>query len=146
MSIECCKEKFEEFADELNDLRSIDISEMLRFLIAQGNKLVPLASDEFIDTNYVHGCISNAYVLVESTQGMVVIRGHSDALVVRGFMAILSMCCQELTVKELAEEGKNIIKEFLALLDLNIVLTPSRANAFGNVVHLILKKGLEITE
>lgn len=140
MSIALCKQKFQEYSDELNDLKDLDASEMLRFLIRCGEKLQGLSAEELIPENYVSGCISNAYIVVESRLERACIRGNSDAMVVRGFIAVLADCCAFLTIAELSTDGYTFIDEFLHTLDLDIVLTPARSNAFGNVVLLIINK------
>ncbi len=141
MSVEQCRKKLQEIAIKLNDIKEIDAMEMLRFLMKYGEQLPALPDDKRIKAFFVNGCISNAYVYVEKSKtGNPIIMGDSDVMLVKGFIGILSLTCQMLSMGEMCMRGKELIGEFLDVVDLDIILTPTRANAFGNIVFQISKQ------
>ncbi len=130
-------------SDEFIDVKVLDVSEMFRYLMNFGSMLPSLQEHEFTEENFVHGCVSNAYVLVElnkDDKACAHIRGHSDVMVVKGFMGIISSACVLVPMRELIIYGKHGIETFLHDVELDIILTPTRANAFGNIIAMIFKK------
>lgn len=144
MSVESAQEKFLNIAQKLNDLLLLDANEMFHGILAYESFLAPLRKEEFTSANYVHGCISNAYVLLETVNGRAKLRGHSDAMVVRGLIGILATAFAELSAQELAQHGMQLAQNFISTVKIHLMLSPTRANAFGNVIkHIIEKARLE---
>lgn len=140
---------FKKVADDLNDIKALDPAEMFRYLMNFGKMLMPLSPAEMTEENFVHGCVSNAYVLVEPHDlkpGFVQVRGHSDAMVVRGFMAIVAHAFSLVELPRLCAEAEGAIGGFLKSVELDIILTPTRANAFGNIVALMLTKAARLRD
>ncbi len=136
-------EYLKNISSELLDMKALDVAEMFRYLMNFGNMLPPLEEHEFVEDNFVHGCVSNAYVLVERHQEhtkCAQVRGHSDVMVVKGFMGIISSACSLVPMREFLQYGKRGIETFLHDVEFDIILTPTRANAFGNIVAMILAK------
>ncbi len=144
MSVEKSKNQFHMVAQELNDLRLLDETEMFHGLLSYEKELTPLPQEERNEDNYVHGCISNAYVVLEEDENKKAkIRGHSDSMLVKGLMGVLALGFSCMSKTELAESGKELVQEFIEEIDINIMLTPTRANAFGNIIKKILERAKE---
>ncbi len=138
MSIEVSRQTFHSLSNELNDLLLLDASDMFHGIIAYQSKLSVLTQEECNEHTYVHGCISNAYVVVEEHDEKAKIRGTSDAMIIQGLMGVMAFGFSFLSIAELAQEGQALIQEFIRSIDLHIMLTPTRANAFGNIVQKII--------
>ena len=138
MSVEQSHQIFISLANELNDLLLLDASDMFHGIIEYQSKLHPLKAEECNENTYVHGCMSTAYVLVKEHNQKVKICGKADAMVIQGLMGGIAFGFSSLTIVELVQKGKLLVQEFIDSIDLNIMLTPTRANAFGNVVQKII--------
>ncbi len=78
----------EEIVDEFDLLG--DWEERYRYLIELGRQLAPLNEAERIDANKVQGCVSQVWLVMErGSDGTLVIRGDSDAHIVKGLVALL---------------------------------------------------------
>ncbi|MFO1013633.1 MAG: SufE family protein [Caulobacteraceae bacterium] len=77
-----------ELADEFDLLG--DWEERYRYVIELGKDLAPLTDDEHSDANKVRGCASQVWLVTErSADGAMSFRGDSDAIIVRGLIALL---------------------------------------------------------
>lgn len=136
-------EYLKNISNDFIDMKALDVAEMFRYLMNFGSMLPSLEEHEFTEENFVYGCVSNAYVLVEphkENKSRTHIRGHSDVMIVKGFMGIISSACSLVPMSELIVYGKSGIETFLHDVQLDIILTPTRANAFGNIIAMIFKK------
>ena len=141
MSIEKSKQKFTDYATELNELKEFDINEMFHVLMSYGESLPTLADSERNDNTQVHGCTSLAYIQVKRGEhNKVLIEGYTESLIIKGLIAMVALCYSELTIEELLSDGKDLVKYFLSKIDLTLMLTPTRVNSFGLVIDLILKQ------
>ena len=134
----------QETADELNDLMSMDVMEMYRQLTELGNSLPDLPSADRTPANFVHGCTSNVYIGARFEGGRVLYAGSSEAHIVRGYVAVLVNALSGLTPAEIINETEGPITAFAEGTNIRATLTPSRANAFGNIYKLMLAKAHEI--
>ena len=67
-----------------------DWEERYRYVIDLGRTLAPLSDDEHSDANKVRGCASQVWLVRDpGAGGRLLFRGDSDALIVRGLIAIL---------------------------------------------------------
>ncbi len=67
-----------------------DWEERYRYVIDLGRTLAPLTEAEHSDANKVRGCASQVWLVRDpDTEARLVFRGDSDALIVRGLIAIL---------------------------------------------------------
>ena len=67
-----------------------DWEERYRYVIDLGRTLAPLTEAEHSDVNKVRGCASQVWLVRDpDTDGRLVFRGDSDALIVRGLIAVL---------------------------------------------------------
>lgn len=102
-------------------------------IIALGKALPPLSEELKTEANKVRGCQSQVWLIAEiNSSGEMVLRGDSDALIVRGLVAVL------LNVYSPAEPAQvlHFPPEFLKKLGFESNLSPSRANG----LHAMLKQ------
>lgn len=129
----------------LNDIRSNfalldDWEDRYRYLIEIGKELPPLESPAKVEANKVRGCASQVWLLTEvgapKTGGGPVLsfRGDSDALIVRGLIAVLFAMYDGQSADEILKVDAE--KEF-ASLGLKDHLTPQRSNGFASMVERI---------
>src|SRR5690349_18074255 len=78
---------FAEIAENLSFLD--DWEDRYRYLIELGQALPPLAPEERNAANKVHGCASQVWLVTERNGDTLSYRGESDALIVRGLVALL---------------------------------------------------------
>ncbi|AHC16064.1 SufE family protein [Salinispira pacifica] len=134
------REYLEEMAEELNALADMDQMEMYRMLTDVGNEIPTIPQEEKTDENFVQGCVSNVYVAESVEDGHIEFRGSSDAMVVRGYLSILIQALNGLSIRELLEESESLVSKFGEDTNIRANLTPSRANAFGNIYALMREK------
>ena len=145
-TIDDARTYLEETAEEINGLREIDSLEMYRMLTGLGDELAPLEEGERVESNYVYGCISNVYIAAEISDGAVVYRGESESHVVRGYLAVLVAALSGLSPEDIVSRSREPVERFARDTDIKASLTPNRANAFGNIYELMVRKAGEFTE
>ena len=115
-----------------------DWEDRYRYVIELGKALPELPDALRTETNKVRGCASQVWLatdFADSARGKVFdLKGDSDALIVRGLVAILLAIYQGRTPAEaLAIDAQ---KSFAAL-GLKEHLTPQRSNGFASMVERI---------
>jgi cysteine desulfuration protein SufE len=123
---------FTEIADNLSYLD--DWEDRYRYIIELGQALPPLTEAEKNAENKVHGCVSQVW-LVSSRDGTTVsYRGESDAMIVRGLVAILFALYSGRPAGEIAETDAIAIFDELGLRE---HLTTQRSNGLVAMVNRI---------
>ena len=115
-----------------------DWEERYRYIIDLGRKLSPLPDDQRTDQNRVRGCASQVWLATrrESTGHGPVLHfvGDSDALIVRGLVAITLALFDRKTPREiLATDAEAAFDK----LDLRAHLTAQRSNGLRALVDRI---------
>jgi cysteine desulfuration protein SufE len=111
-----------------------DWEERYRYLIELGQALPPLAPEERNAANKVHGCVSQVW-LVSSPEGAnLSYRGESDAMIVRGLVAVLIALYSGRPAAEIAETDAIAIFDRLGLRE---HLTTQRSNGLVAMVNRI---------
>lgn len=117
-----------------------DWEDRYRYLIEIGKELPPLESQAKVEANKVRGCASQVWLVTEikppvNGSGPVLhFRGDSDALIVRGLIAVLFAMYDGLGAEKILTVDAE--KEF-ASLGLKDHLTPQRSNGFASMVERI---------
>ena len=105
----------------------------LKYVVDRGKELPAMAEKFKIDQFLVKGCISKAWLFPQLTGGHVRFFADSEAMVVKGLMAILLDVYNDGTPDEIvAEDGS-----FLADLGVSEHLSMNRRNGLANVLKLI---------
>jgi len=121
-------------------LSALPAREQLEALIDYGKQLKEFSETEKKEENKVPGCVSTAYLTVEVKENKVYFSGYSDALTIKGYLAILINGFNGMNVKEFLSTAESIVKEFITKTKLQASLTPSRANTLGNIIAIMIKK------
>jgi|SRR3989344_1622695 len=129
---------FKKITDELN---SVSVNEMYKIIMEYGEE-TEFPKELMTRNNQVPGCINRAYIHCELKDGKVHYSGHSESKIVNGYIAILIKGLNGLKPKEVVEARKDI-ENFVGNTHIKSNLTPSRANAFGNIYELMIKKAKE---
>jgi cysteine desulfuration protein SufE len=114
-----------------------DWEERYRHIIDLGRSLSALADAETTDANKVVGCASQVWIVTElATNGRLIIRGDSDAHIVRGLIALMLKLYSGQTPSDIL--GFDPQAAF-ARLGLASALSSQRANGLRSMVERIRK-------
>ena len=125
--------------DDVRDTFSFldDWEDRYKYVIDLGKQLPPLADDEMTDAYKVRGCQSQVWLVPEDKDGVLTLRGDSDAHIVKGLVAVMLILFSGKTKQEILEtDAKAILDE----LDLAAHLSPMRANG----LHAMLKRIMDL--
>lgn len=127
---------FEEIADDFEFLDSWE--DRYRHVIDLGKSMRPLEEELKIPLTKVDGCVSQVWIVPEiadaSPEPKFRFRGDSDAMIVRGLIAILSSLYNDVP---LSQVHKIDAKKQLSRLELHEHLTPQRSNGLNAMVVAI---------
>lgn len=107
-----------------------------RLLMQWGERLEPLSDTERSETNRVHGCESQVWLVEEIKEGRRHFRAASDARLIRGLLAVLLARVQGLAPEELATLD---LSDWFTQLGLSRQLSPSRTNGLNAVLDRMRK-------
>ena len=116
-----------------------DWEERYRYIIELGRRMQPLAAAQKNDLTKVRGCASQVWLVSRLEKGaggqhVIVFEGESDAMIVRGLVAILLQLYSGKTAQEiLAIDAKRILGE----LGLDTHLSQQRSNGLFAMVERI---------
>src|SRR5262245_17706421 len=109
-----------------------------RYVIELGRTLPPLSEAERTPANKVHGCASQVWIAshVKNDTGVPILSfvGDSDALIVKGLIAIIFMLYSHRPAREILSTDAHAV---FAALGLREHLTPQRSNGFASMVARI---------
>jgi cysteine desulfuration protein SufE len=112
-----------------------DWEQRLHHVIDLGQQLPPLTDAERSDANKVRGCASQVWLVTERTpEGRLAFRGDSDAIIVRGLIAILLRLYSGRTPGEILGFDA---KAGLTSLGLPTALSMQRSNGLFSMVERI---------
>jgi len=103
------------------------------YLIELGNELEPLDPKDKNDQNLIRGCQSRVWFVAEKNNGQIQFRGESDAVIVKGLVALLLRVVSGRTPKEILGNDLHFIDD----LGLKQHLSPTRANGLLAMVKQI---------
>lgn len=104
-----------------------DWQERYEHLIRLGKKLPDIDESHRVESNKVHGCQSQVWLHAEFTDGLVHYHADSDALIVKGLIALLLRVYNDRTPDEILTTEP----EFIRQIGLDRHLSPTRANGLA---------------
>jgi cysteine desulfuration protein SufE len=113
-----------------------DWEDRYKYVIELGKGLAPLTEAEHCDATKVQGCVSQVWLVGESDDDGVHLsfRGDSDALIVKGLIAILlAMYSGQTPTDILAVDAKSVFEQ----LGLDEHLSPQRSNGLYAMVSRV---------
>lgn len=108
-------EEFSEFTDWMDKYQ---------MLIDLGNELEPLDEQYKTESNLIDGCQSRVWLQCDEKDGRLIFTADSDALIVKGIIALLIRVVSNHTPKEIIEADLY----FIDRIGLREHLSPTRAN------------------
>ena len=113
-----------------------DWEEKYSYIIELGKKLPKLKPNQKIDINKVSGCVSQVWLIHEIINDKLYFYADSDALIVKGLLAIVIKIYSGKTKEEINQID---FMDIFEKLDLKNNLTPSRSNGLFSVIKKIQK-------
>ncbi len=120
-------EVVEEFA-ELTDWM-----DKYQLLIELGNELGPLAPQYKTESNLIDGCQSRVWLQADYNDGVITLQAESDALIVKGIIALLIRVLSGHTPEEILQAELYFIEQ----IGLKDHLSPTRSNGLLAMVKQI---------
>jgi cysteine desulfuration protein SufE len=117
-----------------------DWEDRYRYVIELGRSLPVLPSEARVPENIVHGCQSQVWIRHRFHDGRLVFELDSDALIVRGLIAIVLAALDDKTPEALLAVDIDALFEELAL---KRHLSPSRGNGLTAMVERIRRTASE---
>ena len=112
-----------------------DWEERYRYLIEMGQALPGLDASERNDDTRVQGCVSQVWLVMDEGQDRVlVLRGDSDAHIVKGLVALLNRLYDGRTPQEALSIDP---KDVLGRIGLAEHLSPQRSNGLASMIKRI---------
>lgn len=93
-------------------------------LIEYGNELEPMNEADKNDTNLIDGCQSKVWITAEVVDDKVIFHGDSDAILVKGIVALLLRVFSNHTAQEIVDANLYVLDE----IQLKEHLSPTRSN------------------
>lgn len=117
-----------------------DWEERFRYVIELARELAPLSEAEHSDENKVRGCASQVWLVSERNpedSTHLRFRGDSDALLVKGLIAILLRLYNDAQPADILAFD---IKDALERLELSQAMSPQRSNGLASMIDRIRKE------
>ncbi|MEM7646137.1 MAG: SufE family protein [Pseudomonadota bacterium] len=126
-------ERQQEIIDEFNQLKSWE--DRYKQIIKIGKGLEKLPEDLYQEKFLVKGCQSQVWLHAhKNEQGQMILQADSDAMIVKGLVALLLRAYSGLTPQEVLEAPP----EFIQQLGFQESLSPSRANGLLSMIKQIM--------
>ena len=112
----------QEIIDEFTELD--DWMDRYQLLIELGETQPPLPAAEKVDQNLIDGCQSRVWLVCDEKDGILTFRAESDALIVKGIVALLVRVYDNETPADILASEPYFIQE----IGLREHLSPTRSN------------------
>lgn len=124
--------KINEIQDEIIEEFSIfeDWMDKYAYLIELGNSLEPLDEKYKVESNLIEGCQSRVWLQADYEDGIITFRAESDAVIVKGIIALLIKVLTNHTPDEIIDADLYFINK----IGLNEHLSPTRSNGLVSMV------------
>jgi cysteine desulfuration protein SufE len=108
-------------------------------LIDYGNGLEPFPEADKNDKNLIDGCQSKVWFTAKMQDGKVVYKGDSDAILVKGIVALLIRVLSEQTPEDIINTKLYFIDE----IQLREHLSPTRSNGLNAMLRRMIEYALQ---
>ncbi len=103
------------------------------YLIELGNELKDLEPSEKMDQYLIKGCQSRVWLVSDFADGKITFRGESDAVIVKGLVALLLKVVTDRTPDEILDNELFFVDE----IGLKQHLSPTRSNGLLSMIKQI---------
>lgn len=110
-----------------------DWMDRYQYLVDLGAEMAPLEEHEKNEGTLIHGCQSQAWLVCDERDGRVYYRGESDAIIVKGIVALLVSVVSGCRASEVADADFSFIDK----IGLREHLSPTRSNGLVSMLHHI---------
>lgn len=124
--------RFEEIAEDFDFLE--DWEDRYRHVIDMGKAMDPLEDAFRVPATKVDGCASQVWIVPQVRDGVFTFRGDSDAMIVRGLIAVLHALYDDLPLADVQAVDANAE---LGRLGLNDHLSAQRSNGVRAMIERI---------
>ncbi len=100
------------------------------YLIELGNELEELDAQYKTDGNLIRGCQSRVWLVADFKEGKVYFRGDSDAIIVKGLVALMLRTLSGRTPQEIIDAELRFVDE----IGLKQHLSPTRSNGLVSMI------------
>lgn len=107
-----------------------DWMDRYQYLVELGNTLPPLPEADKNDRNLIEGCQSRVWLTADYADGRITFHGESDAVIVKGIVALLVQVLSGCTPDEII--GSDL--HFIDRIGLKEHLSPTRSNGLLSMV------------
>lgn len=121
----------DEIIEEFSDFD--DWMDKYQLLIDLGNELPPLDAKYKTESNLIDGCQSRVWLQADYVDGQIVFQAESDALIVKGIIALLIRVLSGHTPQEILDADLYFIEQ----IGLKDHLSPTRSNGLLAMVKQI---------
>jgi cysteine desulfuration protein SufE len=118
----------DEIVEEFSEID--DWMDRYQMLIDMGSEQKPLPEEEKTEQNLIPGCQSRLWLVCDDVDGLLYFRAESDAIIVKGIVALLIRVLNGHTPKEIAEADLYFIDK----IGLHEHLSPTRSNGLLSMV------------
>lgn len=110
-----------------------DWMDRYQMIIDLGEELEPIDESERTETNLIEGCQSSVWLVCEEHNGRLIFHGDSNALIVKGLVALLLRVVSNHTPQEILDADLYFIQR----IGLSEHLSPTRSNGLLAMVKQI---------
>ena len=108
-------------------------------LIDYGNGLDAFPQEDKTDQNLIDGCQSKVWFTAEMQDGKIVYKGDSDAILVKGIVALLIRVLSEQTPEDIINTKLYFIDE----IQLREHLSPTRSNGLNAMLRRMIEYAMQ---
>ncbi len=122
------------YEDYAGTLEALDDEMRFEYLldIAKRKRGEPFPEAAMDDAHLMHGCMSRVWILHEVADGRHYFRGHSDAAIVKGLVAMMTDSFSGLTAQELSQ----ITLDHVRRLNLGALTTQRQVGMMAMLKHI----------
>ena len=121
----------DEIIEEFNEFD--DWMDRYQLLIDMGEEQAPLPAEEKNESNLIDGCQSRVWIVCDEQDGRLHFRAESDALIVKGIIALLIRVINDHTPQEILDAKLHFIDD----IGLREHLSPTRSNGLLAMIKQI---------
>ena len=110
-----------------------DWMDRYQLLIDMGEEQAPLPAEEKNESNLIDGCQSRVWIVCNEQDGCLHFRAESDALIVKGIIALLIRVINDHTPQEILDAKLHFIDD----IGLREHLSPTRSNGLLAMIKQI---------
>ncbi len=125
----CIEEVQNEIIEEFSSFD--DWMDRYSLLIEYGNGLAPFPEQDKTDKNLIDGCQSKVWFTCQYENGVITYQGDSDAILVKGIVALLIRVLSGHTPQEIVDANLHFIDD----IQLREHLSPTRTNGLNAMLQ-----------